>query len=92
MASALNSSSVGIYTNIKEKLRVLFRGGPSTKFTIEARQASKENKYIQSAKLNGKPIADFRILQREVLKGGILELGNQPNKEWGVQPNAYRSQ
>ncbi|RQO66302.1 hypothetical protein DBR43_29185 [Pedobacter sp. KBW06] len=56
------------------------------KFIIEARKASKEHKYIQSAKLNGKPIADFRILQKEVLKGGILELqmGREPNEEWGV--------
>lgn len=55
------------------------------KFTIAAHKASKENKYIQSAKLNGKQIQDFRILQSEVLKGGILELemGSQPNQKWG---------
>lgn len=57
------------------------------KFIIEAKNASKENKYIQSAKLNGKSISDFRILQSDVLKGGKLELemGNEPNKSWGIQ-------
>ncbi|MNG26846.1 Glycosyl hydrolase family 92 [compost metagenome] len=57
------------------------------KFAIEAKNASKENKYIQSAKLNGKPISDFRILQSDVLKGGKLELemGSEPNKSWGFK-------
>lgn len=56
-------------------------------FVIEARNASKENKYIQSVKLNGKTISDFRILQSDVLKGGKLELemGNLPNESWGVE-------
>lgn len=51
------------------------------KFTIAAHRASKENKYIQSAKLNGKSIKDFKILQSEVLKGGVLELemSDKPN-------------
>lgn len=56
------------------------------KFTIEARHASKENKYIQSAKLNGRSISDFKILQSEVFSGGILELemSNEPNSKWGI--------
>lgn len=56
------------------------------KFTIEANHASKENKYIQSAKLNGKMIQDFKILQSEVFKGGVLELemSNKPNLKWGI--------
>ncbi len=56
------------------------------KFIIEANHASKENKYIQSAKLNGKTIQDFKILQSEVFKGGILELemSNKPNLKWGI--------
>lgn len=46
-------------------------------FVIEAPNASKENKYIQSVTLNGKPINGFKISQEEVLKGGkiIIEMG-----------------
>ncbi len=49
-------------------------------FVIVAKNASKENKYIQSIFLNGKPVDDFKIPQSEVLKGGMLELimSNQP--------------
>ena len=35
-------------------------------FVIEAPGASKENKYIQSVTLNGKPVNGFRIPQEEV--------------------------
>lgn len=43
-------------------------------FIIEADNASKENKYIQSALLNGQRVHDFKILQKDVLKGGKLKL------------------
>ncbi|MBO9593927.1 MAG: GH92 family glycosyl hydrolase [Niabella sp.] len=50
---------------------------------IEAPGASKENKYIQEASFNGKPLKDFRLLQQDVLKGGRLELkmGPAPNRK-----------
>lgn len=56
------------------------------KFVIEAINASKENRYIQSAELNGKPINDFRIYQKDVLKGGhlLIRMGDTPNKMWGT--------
>ena len=58
-----------------------------TSFTIKAEGASRNNKYVQSAKLNGKPLNSFRFSSRELLKGGMLELqmGDKPNKNWGVQ-------
>jgi putative alpha-1,2-mannosidase len=36
--------------------------------------------------LNGKSVSDSKILQSEVLGGGILELemGNEPNLNWGI--------
>ena len=60
--------------------------GRGDKFIIEAVGASKENKYIQSATLNGKPITDFKILQKDVLKGGRLkiQMGKTPHKKWGI--------
>lgn len=55
-------------------------------FVIEAKNASKENMYIQSATLNGVPVKGFRINQADVLKGGKLEIvmGSSPNKAWGI--------
>ncbi len=57
-------------------------------FVIEAKYASKNNKYIQSASLNGKALESFRIPQSELLKGGklVLTMGAQPNKQWGLKP------
>lgn len=72
------------YTKAVIKLDNKYNRG--AEFIIEAENASKENKYIQSATLNGKPVESFRILQSEVLKGGKLKLvmGLEPNKRWGL--------
>jgi len=55
-------------------------------FTITARNNSKENKYIQSATLNGKKFNRTWILQSEIMSGGKLtfEMGPTPNKHWGT--------
>jgi putative alpha-1,2-mannosidase len=57
------------------------------KFIIEAKNASRLNKYVQTAKLNGKPLRDFKFPASELLKGGKLELemGPEPNKSWGTE-------
>lgn len=54
-------------------------------FTIEARNNSKENIYIQSATFNDKPLNSVRIKFKDMVEGGklILEMGPEPNKEWG---------
>lgn len=54
--------------------------GRGETFIIEARNASKANKYILSATLNGKAVEGFKIPQEAVLKGGrmILEMGDIP--------------
>lgn len=61
--------------------------GRGEKFVIKANHASRLNKYVQSAKLNGKALQDFKFPASELLKGGELELemGAEPNKKWGVQ-------
>ncbi|MBI4658534.1 MAG: glycoside hydrolase family 92 protein [Verrucomicrobia bacterium] len=53
-------------------------------FTIETRNASRENRYIQSAKLNGQALDRWWLRQKEIVKGGRLEveLGPVPNHEW----------
>jgi predicted alpha-1,2-mannosidase len=55
-------------------------------FTIKANKLSKENIYIQSATLNGKPLDRSWMAHEEIVKGGklVYEMGNQPNKEWGT--------
>lgn len=71
----------------KVTLRFDRKYGRGGNFVIEAKNASKENMYIQSVELNGKPVNGFLIPQKEVLKGGkmVIQMGNAPNKEWGIQ-------
>lgn len=54
-------------------------------FTIQAKNTSQTNIYVQSALLNGKPLIDFKFPATELLKGGslVLEMGPEPNKSWG---------
>jgi predicted alpha-1,2-mannosidase len=58
---------------------------PGGKFTILAHNASRQNCYIQSAKLNGKPLNSPWITHAVIAQGGTLELemGIQPNTAWG---------
>jgi predicted alpha-1,2-mannosidase len=58
------------------------------KFVIKANSVSKENKYIQSATLNGKPLNKPWIKHSDIVNGGtlIFEMGPEPNKEWGCEP------
>ena len=61
--------------------------GRGKQFIIKASNTSRENKYIQSAKLNGKKLNSFKFPAKELLKGGTLELemGDRPNKNWGIK-------
>lgn len=55
-------------------------------FVIHAKNNSATNKYIQSAKLNGKLLNKSWFVHSEILKGGTLEfyMGKKPNKKWGI--------
>lgn len=66
----------------KVRIRLDHKYNRGAEFIIEAKNASKINKYIQSATLNGKPITGFRILQSDLLKGGklLLTMADQPKK------------
>lgn len=57
------------------------------KFTVEAIDNSKENVYIQSATLNGKPYSKNYITYADIINGGVLhfEMSNMPNKERGLK-------
>jgi len=56
-------------------------------FSLEAENNSKENKYIQSATLNGKDFNRTWISHEEIMNGGTLvfKMGPQPNKDWGFE-------
>ena len=62
---------------------------PGGTFTIIAHNASNQNIYVQSAKLNGEPMNRPWITHAEIVKGGTLELemGILPNKNWGTDVN-----
>jgi predicted alpha-1,2-mannosidase len=59
-------------------------------FTIVAHNNSKANRYIQSAKLNGKVWNKPWFSHDDLMNGGKLELvmGPNPNKSWGAQSQA----
>jgi predicted alpha-1,2-mannosidase len=71
-----------LYPKITIHLSKKYFGGKT--FTIEAHNASFSNRYIQSATLNGEPLNQWWIRQKDVIKGGrlILELGPTPNWNW----------
>lgn len=59
-------------------------------FEIKASNASEENKYIQSAILNGQKWEKAWFSHNDIKNGGklILVMGNKPNKAWGNDANA----
>jgi predicted alpha-1,2-mannosidase len=72
-----------VFDKIRISLDKKYHSGKT--FTIEARNNSGENIYIQSAKLNGKTLDRCWIYHNEIVHGGklILEMGPEPNKRWG---------
>ena len=64
-------------------VQVSLPGGKT--FRIVAKDCSDTNKYIQSAKLNGKPLDKLWFTHDDIKKGGtlVLEMGSRPNKSWG---------
>ncbi len=58
-------------------------------FEIEAINNSDDNKYIQSAMLNGKTWDKPWFSHADLISGGklVLQMGPQANKSWGSEPN-----
>lgn len=56
-------------------------------FTMIANNCSVVNKYIQSAKINGRVLNTPWFTHEDLINGGTLELemGPKPNKSWGVK-------
>jgi len=64
--------------------------GEGKTFVIEAKDVSAQNKYIQSAMLNGTPLNKTWISNDDIVKGGklVFQMGPRPNKSWGSSPDA----
>ena len=60
-----------------------YQGGS---FKIDVLNNSPKNKFIQSVKLNGKPLNQSWLYHKDLVKGGNLEyvLGEEPNYDWGT--------
>ena len=85
VAPGQNVYNIGSPTFSKVVLNLDKRFGNAAKFTIEAKNNSKENSYVQSATLNGKPLNNPWFDHSVIKNGGTLVfvMGPQPNKTWG---------
>ncbi|HEU0227790.1 MAG TPA: GH92 family glycosyl hydrolase, partial [Arachidicoccus soli] len=77
----------GIYeigSPILKKASIQLASGKT--FTVNTKNASEVNVYIQTVTLNGKPYNKTFITQKDIDNGGTLNfvMGAQPNKRWGV--------
>jgi predicted alpha-1,2-mannosidase len=72
-----------------EKIRIQLPDGKT--FTVNAKNCSKKNKYIQSARLNGKEFNRAWITHSEITTGGKLDfvMGDTPNKNWASDPSVF---
>ncbi|MCX6550854.1 MAG: glycoside hydrolase family 92 protein, partial [Acidobacteria bacterium] len=69
--------------------KIVIRLENGKQFVVSAPKASRANKYIQSATLNGKPLNEPWFSHDVLTSGGTitLELGDRPNKAWGSSPD-----
>lgn len=60
--------------------------GDNKTFQMTAVNNSRENKYIQSIKLNGQPYTKSYITHKDIMNGGTIEfeMGSTPSKTFGV--------
>ena len=74
-----------IGTPLFEKMIVELPNGKQ--FTIIAHECSSQNKYIQSATLNEKPLNKAWLKHADIVNGGVLvfDMGPRPNKKWGIK-------
>lgn len=78
------STEYAIGSPIFDKVTITLPNGKT--FTITAKGASENLKYIQSAMLNGKKHNKAFLDHVDLIKGGelVLIMGNRPNKNFGV--------
>jgi putative alpha-1,2-mannosidase len=78
------SAEYAIGSPVFPEAKVHLPGGKT--FEIVAKGASEDNKYIQSATLDGEPLKRPFLSHDQVVQGGklVFVMGDQPNKEWGI--------
>jgi predicted alpha-1,2-mannosidase len=74
-----------VFNKVEFRLDPKFASGRT--FTITARNNSRQNCYIQSARLNGIPLKVCWLTHQQIAAGGSLELemGSKPNIGWGKE-------
>ncbi|GHT73573.1 alpha-1 2-mannosidase [Bacteroidia bacterium] len=80
------SPTYNIGSPVFDRIKVRLSNGNT--FEVEAQNNSEDNKYIQSATLNGVEWNKPWFSQEELSKGGklVLVMGNKANKAWGASP------
>ena len=65
--------------------KITIRLANNKTFTIDAKNNSASNKYIQRSTLNGKPLNKPWFKHEDLIQGGTLTfiMGSKPNKQWG---------
>jgi len=60
-------------------------------FSIVCKNNSKDNKYIQSIRLNGESLDRVWFKHSDLIKGGriVLQMGNTPNLKLGADPSTF---
>ncbi len=78
---AQNTYAIG--SPIFDKATINLESGKQ--FIIEARNNSRQNKYIQRATFNDQIYTASYLKHEDIMKGGVLvfEMGNTPNEKWG---------
>ena len=98
MTSFVVFSSMGFYpvtpglpvytlgSPVFEEVKINLDNGKT--FTLKANHSSKINKYIKSAKINGKALNRPWFTHDDLVNGATIELemGSHPNKQWGSAP------
>jgi predicted alpha-1,2-mannosidase len=81
------SPTYNIGSPLFENIKIKLTNGKTVE--IEAKNCSAENKYIQSATLNGIELNQPWFNHKDIENGGILVLvmGNKANKDWGSSPD-----
>ncbi|MEU3183604.1 GH92 family glycosyl hydrolase [Streptomyces sp. NPDC006923] len=98
MSSWYVFSALGMYPQVPSRAdlvlsaplfpHAVIRTGHGKTITVNAPQASADNKYIQSLRTNGKKSGKPWVPASFVTRGGTLDytLGSKPNTSWGSAP------
>lgn len=81
--------SYDVGSPVFEKATIHLKNGKD--FVIVARNTSRDNKYVESIRLNGQPLNQVWFRHADIANGGTLELtmGNTPNLALGSDPATF---